>query len=183
MVIIETVLPKEADIEKTGRGGVALLHYAFNYDHWEFRQETGADKGRDCAFEYVDEENSWHNGIIRGQVKGTKTPDSYRLKTKDCFSYNLDRKTINYALRSNDAFLLFLCDLVNEKVYYLPIQDYFIENESEYDTLEKKNDGGMMVHIPTANIVTRDDDSALVDLAQSSYCFREGRVCKVRTDK
>lgn len=178
----DTVLPYEVEMEKTGRGGMALVHFAFNYDHWEFRQETGADKGRDCAFEYIDEDNSWPNATIRGQVKGTKTPDSYRLKNEECFSYKLERKTINYALRSNDAFLLLLADLVNNKVYYLPIQDYFIENESEYATLEKKNDGGMMLHIPIANVVTKDEDAALVELAKCTYTFRQNRVHKEKND-
>lgn len=180
--MVEAVLPQEVDMEKTGRGGMALVHYVFNYDHWEFRQETGTDKGRDCAFEYIDEKNTWHNALIRGQVKGTKTLDSYRLKKEKCISYKLDRKTINYALRSKEAFLLFLCDLVDEKVYYLPIQDYFIDNESEYDTLVKKDSGGMMLHIPIKNVVTRDDDSALIELTRFSYSFRQTKVYKERTD-
>ncbi len=36
--------------------------------------------------------------------------------------------------------MLFLCDLVNKKVYYLPIQDFFIKNETKYETLYEKND-------------------------------------------
>ena len=178
----EVILPKEVDLEKTGRGGMALVHYAFDYNHWEFRLETGADRGTDCAFEYIDEDNQWHHATIRGQVKGTKSPDSYRLKTEDCFSYSLEIKTINYALRSRDAFLLFFCDLINSKVYYLAIQDYFIENESRYKNLEEKNGGTMALHIPIANVVTKDDDSALVELAKCTYTFRNNRVSKERND-
>ena len=178
MIMPEIVLPKEVDIAKTGRGGMALVHSAFDYNHWEFRQETGADVGRDCTFEYIDENKTWNNDIIRGQVKGTEKPDSYKLVRKECFSYPLDRKTINYALRSKDAFLLFLCDLVNRKVYYLPIQDFFIKNETKYETLYEKNDGRMNLHIPTLNEVT-SDDSSLIQLAKSTYTFRYGRVYKI----
>lgn len=175
------VLPKENEnTEKTGRGGMALIHYTLNPDHWEFRLETGADKGRDCAFEYIDENSEWHNGIIRCQVKGTKTPETYKISSGD-FSYPIEKKTINYALRSRDAFILFLCDLVNEKVYYLPIQDYFIKNPEEYKRLEKDTKN-MNLHIPVKNVVTRTEDAAIVLLANKAYSFTNGIVnCLVTT--
>lgn len=178
----DVVLPQEVDMEKVGRGGIALVHFTFSYDHWEFRLEIGADKGRDCTFEYIDEDNRWPNARIECQVKGTKKLESYKLKNENCFSYYIERKTINYALRSNNAFILLLGDLVHNKVYYLSIQDYFIEDESRYETLESKNDGGMMLHIPIENMVTNDDDSALVELAKCTYSFKKGRVHKEKND-
>ena len=74
--------------------------------------------------------------------------------------------------------MLFLCDLVNRKVYYLPIQDFFIKNETKYETLYEKNDGKMNLHIPTLNEVT-SDDSSLIQLAKSTYTFRYDRVYKI----
>lgn len=170
------VFPKENDPEKKGRGGMALVHYFFNYNRWEYRQEVGADRGRDCILEYI-AEDEWQNGQLSGQVKGTTIINSYRLKTEDCFSFPLEKKTINYALHSKNAFLLLLCDLIEEKVYYLPIQDYFIDDQSLYERLEKETDK-MSLRIPTSNIVKRDDDHALVMLTKASYVFKDGRVIK-----
>lgn len=178
----KAIFPREKDdLEKTGRGGVALLHYALNYNHWEFRQETGADKGRDCSIEYI-EGDEWHNSCLRGQVKGTKTPNSYLLKDGKHFSYQLDKKTINYALRSKDAFVLFFCDLVHERVYYLPIQDYFINSPEHYDKLEKDTET-MNLRIPVHNIISKNDDVELIMLSRASYVFKNNRVSKAMTDE
>ena len=175
------VLPRESDrdIENVGRGGLALVHYAFDYNHWEFRQETGADRGTDCILEYIDGKE-WHHSVIKGQIKGTKIAEYYLLKSGEYFSFPLEKRTINYALRSNDSFLLFFSDLKNEIVYYLSIQDYFINNPDEYVRLEKETNS-MNMWIPVVNIVRKDDDSDLVQLSKASYSFVSGRVQKIIT--
>ena len=178
----DVILPREVEEEKIGRGGMVLAHAAFNYEHWDFRLESGSDVGRDCSFEYVDDHNSWFNRTLHAQVKATKVPDNYKLKTKDCFSFCLEIKTINYALRSNDAFLLLFCVLTTKKVYYLPIQDYFINNEEMYEKLEMKNKGKIALHIPFKNIVNADNEAELIELTRASYCFRNNRVHKEFTD-
>lgn len=97
------------------------------------------------------------------------------------FLIPLKKKTTNYALRSRDAFVLFLCDLLNEKVYYLPIQEYFIDNPEEYKRLEKDTKN-MNLHIPVKNVVTRAEDAAIVLLANKAYSFTNGTVnCVVTT--
>ena len=174
----EIVLPKETVINRTGSGGIALLHYSLNYEHWEFRQETGEDRGRDCVLEYIDE-SIWCNYIIQGQVKGTKTPQSYLLKDGMHFSYPLEKKYINYALRSSNASVLFLCDLINELVYFLPIQDYFINNPEKYENLSNPKTESMNVHIPVSNIVTKYEDFELCQLAKATYFFNLGKVVKI----
>ena len=177
-----TLLPKEQNGDKIGRGGMSLVHYSFNYEHWEFRQETGLDRGKDCSLEYIDENNEWNNSIICAQVKATKSSDTYELKSKDVFSYPLETKTLNYALRSNNAFLLLFCDLTEEIVYYLPLQDYFIENESEHEKLISNNNKTLNIHIPKTNIVRRDSDEELIELANSSYNYNNGKISKDLTD-
>ena len=172
------VLPKDNQINRTGSGGIALLHYAIDYEYWEFRQETGEDRGRDCVLEYIDE-NNWHNHIIQGQVKGTKTPESYLLKDGKHFSYKLEKKYINYALRSSNASVLFFCDLKNDVVYYLPIQDYFIKNPDKYVNLLNAETETMKLHIPVSNIVRKNDDSELCRLANATYLFKDGKVVKI----
>lgn len=174
----EAVLPKENEINKTGRGGMALVHFRFNYDHWQFRQETGADCGRDCTIEYISD-NEWHHDSIEGQVKGTKSPESYLLKDGNQFSYKLEKKTINYALRSSKAFLLLLCDLNSNTVYYLPIQEYFINNPDKYTKLENPATDSMKLRIPVEKTVCGDNDAELIALAKTTYVFRNNRVQRV----
>ena len=82
-------------------------------------------------------------------------------------SFPIDVKTVNYGLGSNVAFVLFVVDVDNEKVYYLPLQDYFIANPSEFDKLEK-NKEKINVHIPTCNLVD-DNDFELQQIAKSVY--------------
>jgi|GEM_PF-1220081 hypothetical protein len=172
------ILPKENEINRIGSGGIALLHYSINYEHWEFRQETGEDRGRDCVLEYIDD-NRWCNYIIQGQVKGTKKPEAYILKPGTHFSYKLEKKYVNYALRSSCASVLFLCDLKNDIVYYLPVQDYFIENSEKYANLLNNETESMMLHIPISNVVTKTDDAELCRLAKSTYLFRDGKVVRI----
>ncbi len=171
----QIILPRENEINRTGSGGVALLHYAIDYEHWEFRLETGEDRGRDCILEYIDDKR-WGNHIIQGQVKGTKKPETYLLKDGVHFSYKLEKRYINYALRSPCASVLFLCDLKNDIVYYLAIQEYFIDNPEKYANLLDAQTEAMMVHIPISNIVNRTDDTDLRRLAMSTYLFRNGRT-------
>ncbi|MGM9639898.1 MAG: DUF4365 domain-containing protein [Faecousia sp.] len=172
------VFPKESQLGRTGSGGIALIHFAFNYEHWEFRQETGADRGRDCSIEYIDG-NEWQHNTLQGQVKGTKSPETYLLKNGTHFSYPLDKKTIYYALHSPEAFLLFLCDLKHNIVYYLPIQEYFINEPEKYENLENPDTIRMNLHIPVKNTVRRDDDAELIDLAKATYIYRNNRVQRV----
>lgn len=172
------LLPKEEEINRTGSGGMALLHYKLNYEHWEFRLETGVDRGRDCIIEYI-MENEWHNNIIQCQVKGTKTPETYLLKNEDVFSYNLDKKYINYALGSTNASVLFLCDLKNEVVYYLPVQEFFINNPDKYINLRNTKTESLNVHIPVTCTVDKNNDIMLRKLSQTNYTLRDGVVYRV----
>lgn len=89
------------------------------------------------------------------------------MVTKNAFSYSMEKRTINYGLGSSNAFVLFLVDVTNETVYYLPIQDYFIANSKEFDRLENDNET-MTIHIPCDNIVC-DEDFDLQEIAKSIY--------------
>jgi hypothetical protein len=60
-----------------------------------------------------------------------------------------------------------LCDVVNEVVYYLPLQDYFISNKASFDKLEN-NKESINIHIPCDNIVCAEDFD-LQQIAKSVY--------------
>lgn len=153
-----------------------LAHYAFNFECWEFRLGTGKDVGEDCVYEYIDE-HAWHNGRIRAQVKGIRNPKTYLVAKGTEFSYQIKKHTIEYALRSKEAFVLLLCDLMNEKVYYLPLQDYFINNPEEYKRLRSDTDS-MKLRVPVSNIVDSAHNDELVALSNNSYVFRDDKVSK-----
>ena len=63
------------------------------------------------------ENEEWHNKKIEGQIKGTRKP-TY-LQKGDVISFPIDVKTVNYGLGSNVAYVLFVADVDEEKVYYL----------------------------------------------------------------
>jgi len=149
---------------RIGSRAVAIVHYTIDCNHWEFRQETGNDVGRDCTVE-LSENNKWLNHKIEGQIKGTKTVT--HLTKKRVLSFPMATKTINYALSSSTPFVLFYVDIVNEIVYFLPIQDYFISHKELFKKLEG-NQETLTLHIPISNILAQCD-AALVAIAKCTY--------------
>ena len=65
--------PKDDEQRKTGSKGRAVVHYQLDADHWDYREETGNDYGRDCVIE-LSENNEWQNHKVEGQIKGTIAP-------------------------------------------------------------------------------------------------------------
>ena len=53
-------LPKDIPQRKIGSRARAILHYTLDTDHWEYREETGNDVGRDCIIELI-ECDEWTN--------------------------------------------------------------------------------------------------------------------------
>lgn len=166
-------LPQDKEQRKIGSRACAIVHYQLNADHWEYRQETGNDVGRDCVIELT-ENDEWTNQKIEGQIKGTKKPNL--LAGKKVFSFPLEVKTINYALNTSNAFVLFYVDNVNEAVYYLPIQDYFIAHKELFEKL-KTVQKTLNVHIPIDNLLCADDFD-LQEIAKSVYV--DGPSSKLR---
>ena len=149
-------LPKDCTARVIGAEVRKLVHYRFSSERWEYHEETGRDMGRDCTIELIE---------IEGQIKGTRDPK--RLAAGEEFTFSIDIKTINYALSSSTAYVLFYVDVDNEIVYYLPLQDYFIANPKLFDRIEK-NKTTLNVHIPGNNIVSNQDFD-LQQIAKSIY--------------
>ena len=157
-------LPKDCSARVIGSEARKLVHYIFSSQRWEYRECTGNDTGLDCIIELIENER-WTNKKLEGQIKGTLNPK--KLQSENCFSFALDIKTINYGLSSSIAFVLFYVDIESEKVYYLPIQDYFIANPILFNQL-KKNESTMNLHIPLDNLVC-NEDFELQQIAKSTY--------------
>ena len=157
-------LPKDCTARQIGEEARKLVYYKISSINWEFHEYTGTDHGIDCVLELI-ENDEYHNKKIEGQIKGTQK--AIKMVTKNAFSYSMEKRTINYGLGSSNAFVLFLVDVINETVYYLPIQDYFIANSKEFDRLENDNET-MTIHIPCDNTVC-DEDFDLQEIAKSIY--------------
>ena len=113
------------------------------------------------------------NKKIEVQIKGRSS--IYKLKNGD-ISFGLDVKTINYALGSSNAFVLFLVDIEEEIVYYLPIQEYYISNPDMFSAIEN-NSSTVNVHINTQNVLNVNADE-LCDLAKRVYVNGPSRELK-----
>lgn len=157
-------LPKDSEQRKTGSKGRQIFHSKLDTDHWEYKEETGSDVGRDCIIE-LSENNEWHNHKIECQIKGTAKPSE--LNGGKFISFPMEIKTINYALGSPIAFLLVLVDTTNQVVYYQAIQEYFIENPQFIDKLNSEQ-GKLSIHISKEKVVADKDDD-LQRLAKTQY--------------
>jgi len=165
------VIPKDCSQRKICSRANAILHYKIDSEHWEYRLETGNDVGRDCTIELT-EDNEWRNNKIEGQVKGQTNPNL--ILKGEYISFPMDLKTINYALNSRYAFVLFVVDITNEIVYYQAIQEYFISCPSRY---EKKNEDQKTINIriQVSNMIS-ESDSELQNLARRTYIQNETNI-------
>ena len=159
-----SILPKDKASGVISREVRKLVHSSFSAERWDYHEETGSDNGRDCIIELVEDE-CFENKKIEGQIKGTKSPKL--LGQKGCFTFPLDVKTINYGLSSPIAFVLLYVTVNDKKVYYLPLQDYFIANPELFERLSE-NKATLNVHIPLDNIVC-EEDFDLQQIAKSVY--------------
>ena len=160
--------PKDSEMRRTGSKGRQILHYRIDSDHWEYKEETGNDFGRDCVLE-LSENDEWNNHKLEGQIKGTKS--LMLINNGEAISFPMPVKTIEYALGSQTAFLLFVADTVNQTVYYQCVQDYFINNIDCFDRLDQ---GTINIHIPVSQKLP-GDDSLLQGWARTTYVDGPGK--------
>lgn len=156
-------LPKDASSRVVSTRAKNLVVYNLNAEFWEWHELTGTDHGTDIIIELVENEE-YSNKKIEGQIKGRS---SLKILKDGSISFDMDVKTINYALGSVVAFVLFLVDITEEIVYYLPIQDYFIANPHLFESAEH-NCSTVNLHIPPDNIVCNNDND-LREIAKSAY--------------
>jgi hypothetical protein len=165
-------LPKDCSSRAVSTRARSLVTYKLDARKWEWHEQTGTDHGTDMVMELVENEN-FSNKKIEAQIKGRTSINV--LKTGD-ISFNLDVKTVNYALGSSNAFVLFLVDVTSENVYYLPIQDYFISNPDMFDSAEN-NKCTVNFHINIDNVLNEDADD-LCGIAKSVYVNGPSRTLK-----
>ena len=52
-----TTLPKDKQSGVISRTARQLVHSSFPAEHWDYREETGNDYGRDCTLELIENED------------------------------------------------------------------------------------------------------------------------------
>ena len=165
--------PKDDEQRKTGSKGRAIVHFKLDAEHWDYKEETGNDYGRDCIIE-LSENNEWRNHKIEGQIKGTSSP---RITNNNEISFPVPVKTIEYALGSSIAFVLFVANTRSNDVYYQCIQQYFIEHRDRFERLEQKT---INIHIPLSQNLENGDD-LLQTWAKTTYVGGPGVALSVFT--
>ena len=100
-------MPIDTPQRKIASKACAIVHYTLDAEHWLYREETNVDVGRDCVLE-LSLNDTWNNDKIEGQIKGTK---KIKELANGNISFQIDTKTVNYALGSGNSFVLFLVDV------------------------------------------------------------------------
>ena len=163
--------PKDDEKRKTGSRGRAIVHCQIDSDHCDYREETGNDYGRDCIIE-LSENDEWHNHKVEGQIKGTGSIK--KIDDGAYISFPMPVRTIEYALGTATAFVLFVADTKTNDVYFQCVQDYFIENKKLFEKLEQST---INIRIPVSQNLT-SGDAALQELARVTFVDGPGEHLK-----
>ncbi len=158
-------LPKDCSSRAICTRSRGIFAYQIDSNKWEWHEQTGTDHGTDIVLELSDGE-FFSGKKIEGQLKGRT---QIEILKNGKIKFDLDVKTINYALNNANPFVLFLVDLTEEKVYYLAIQDYFIDNPEHFEAAEK-NSYTVSLHINPNSTLTEKADE-LIDIAHRVYAI------------
>lgn len=166
--------PKDDNNRKIGSRGRAIVHFQIDSNHWDYREETGNDYGRDCVIE-LSENDEWRNHKIEGQIKATGAVK--KIEGGAYISFPMPVKTIEYALGASTAFVLFVADTETNDVYFQCVQDYFIDNNHLFAKLEQ---GTINIRIPISQNLANGDE-LLQQLAKVTFVDGPGQSLKRHT--
>lgn len=158
------MFPKDTDTRRISSRARQLVHSKIDTQHWEYKEETGVDVGRDCTIE-LSENGEWCNHKIECQIKGTTVPKY--INDNKCISFPFPIKTLNYALSSPISFVLFVVDINKEIVYYQCIQDYYTNNKEKMARI-KDDQETYNINISVNNVLGENDIN-LQNLARKSH--------------
>lgn len=165
--------PQDTEEFKKERKSYQLLFYRLNADVWAPNGSDNTDHGMDYGFEYI--ENGNYKGYrILSQIKSTE----HIIKSKKSVSFDLKVITAAYAISSAQPFVLFVVDLIADVIYYICLQDFFIDNPASLKAVGN-NKSKVRIKIPLDYIVTRET-IGLQEVAKSQYSFTNGTLRKTR---
>ena len=84
-------------------------------------------------------------------------------------SQQIEIKTLLYAINSPIAFVLFVVDVENEKIYYQCLQDYYYKNKEIIDKRIKKQKY-INIRIPIEKLLSKDSNE-LIELAKRKIIY------------
>ncbi|MBQ8318733.1 MAG: DUF4365 domain-containing protein [Lachnospiraceae bacterium] len=169
--------PKDCPARVVSTRAKSIFVYNLDAKKWEWHEQAGTDHRTDIIIELV-EDGMYKNKKIEGQIKG-RTILNYLKDGR--ISFGLDVKTVMYALGGYNPFVLFLVDVQNERVYYLPIQEYFLDNPQKFDDLIN-NKESISVHINPYSVMKVGDDR-LCQLAKYVYMGGPGKSLRRIVDE
>jgi hypothetical protein len=141
-----------------------LVRSVLSQNGWKCEDTFDKDSGTTCILDLTIGQYK-----IYGCAKGTTSCMSDKLKKESYFPLKISTKTINYALNKAQSFVVFYVFTKEKKIYYLPIQEYFLENQ-KYN--KKSSQDTIILHIPCDNVVSRDD-LKLRELAEKIYKLKK----------
>ena len=165
------MFPKDSETRKICSRGEQLVHTLIDTDYWLIRFETNIDVGRDMVLE-LSEEGEFRNYKIECQIKSTRAP--VFISKENIISVTMETSTLNYALNSCIPFVLFLADISDEIVYYLSVQDYFMNKCHLIQKLES-DQKYLNIHIDRKMQLNKGDQF-LQGLAKKKYNYAKGMV-------
>ncbi len=156
-------LPEDCPARAICTRSRGIFAYQIDPNKWEWHEQTGTDHGTDIVLE-LSEGECFLGKKIEGQLKGRSKIEFLK---DGRIKFDLDVKTVNYALNNANPFVLFLVDVTNETVYYLTVQDFFIEHPERFEAA-KNNESSVTMHIDPSNTLT-DNPDELLDIAKRVY--------------
>ena len=136
--------PKDDAKRKTGSRGRAIVHFQIDSNHHK----------------------------VEGQIKGT---GSIKVIEEGTYiSFPMAVNTIEYALGTSCAFVLFVADTKTNVVYYQCVQDYFIEKKELFGKLEQET---INIRIPVSQNLENGDE-LLQELAKITFVDGPGSGLK-----
>ena len=158
------VYPQDTSQKRSERKSFKIFVSHLDSNCWDLLGSDRNDHGVDYSYEYI-EDGEYKGYRILCQLKGRTSPEIKENK----IVFDFPVKTANFAVGCSQPFILILVDLSTSEAYFLPIQDYFIENPKKLKTLEKNSDT-IRVFIPLENTLV---NPKLIQVAKSQYTFDE----------
>ena len=121
------------------------------------------DYGYDAFINTYNENGEYENGRIEIQLKST---DNLKYsEAKKAVLFDLDKRDLELWLESETLFIFVLYDAVNEKAYWLDLQEYFKINREKLKKINKF----VRIQISSDSVFTDKTVQKFKDIKSSKY--------------
>lgn len=158
--------PADSESRRVDSRACAIVHYAIDSNHWEYKLETGGDFGCDAILE-LSENNYWTGNRVRVQIKGTRHIDRYLVSKGAEISFPLSVDTLNYTLTSPESFLLFVVDIESEAIYYCELHEHLSSHANLVEKMESQQK--VSIRFSRGKILESGNDAELQAAARRRF--------------